>query len=150
ENCWAGLPEGTAYQFYVFVEQRRGVRRLEEALPPISGGTAKEKLFEEFRRARLQELTRLEDDGTAANLVQDRRHCLSATFQPIVAKSSALSGVLQDVTAQLKALAGRRPRQNGANGWETTYSALVEEATRFARRVEVGLSQMGLRYQRCK
>ena len=68
ENCWAGLPEGTAYQFYVFVEQRRGVRRLEEALPPISGGTPKEKLFEEFRKARLQELTRLEDDGSAANL----------------------------------------------------------------------------------
>ena len=33
ENSWAGLPEGTCYQFYVFVDQRRGVRRLEEALP---------------------------------------------------------------------------------------------------------------------
>ena len=147
ENCWSGLPEGTAYQFYVIVEQRRGVRRLQEALPPIVGGTAKDRLFEEFRRARLQELTRLEDNGTAANLVQDRRHYLCATFQPIVAKTSPLDGVL----GQLKTLLGRGSRPNGSNGgWETTYSALVEEAARFARRVEVGLSQMGLGYQRCR
>ena len=38
ENCWTGLPEGTFYQFYVFVDQRRGLRRLVQALPPITGG----------------------------------------------------------------------------------------------------------------
>jgi hypothetical protein len=44
ENCWSGLPEGTSYQFYVFVDQRRGVRRLEEALPPITGDGPKDAL----------------------------------------------------------------------------------------------------------
>ena len=84
ENCWSGLPEGTSYQFYVFVDQRRGVSRLAEALPPIVGDRRKEHLFEEFRRARLHELTRVEENGAAANLVQDRRHYLCATFRPIV------------------------------------------------------------------
>src|SRR5215468_12440551 len=68
ENCWAGLPEGTSYQFYVLVDARRGARRLEAALPPIVGDGAKERLLEEFRRARLQELTRDEEDGAPANL----------------------------------------------------------------------------------
>jgi hypothetical protein len=62
ENCWAGLPEATSYQFYVFVDQRRGVGRLEQALPPIVGDGAKERLFEEFRGA-APELTRIEDTG---------------------------------------------------------------------------------------
>ena len=41
-----------------------------------------ERLLEEFRKARLHELTRLEENGNAANLVQDRRHYLCATFRP--------------------------------------------------------------------
>ncbi len=148
ENCWAGLPEGTFYQFYVFVDQRRGVRRLEEALPPIVGPSAKERLLEEFRRARLNELTRIEDNGSAANLVQDRRHYLCATFRPVVPKTSPLDGVLHELGVRLRTAARRGgPRGNGR--WETTYAALVEEAKRFARRVEVGLSQMGLAFHRC-
>ncbi len=150
ENCWAGLPEGTFYQFYVFVDQRRGVRRLEEALPPISGESAKERLLEEFRKARLHELTRIEENGNAANLVQDRRHYLCATFRPIAPTSSAFDGALHEVVTRFKSWVGRggAPRSNGR--WETTYEALVEEAGRFARRVEVGLSQMGLGFERCK
>jgi hypothetical protein len=150
ENCWAGLPEGTSYQFYVLVDQRRGVRRLEEALPPIVGDGAKDRLFEEFRRARLQELTHIEASGAAANLVQDRRHYLCATFQPVVASTSPLDALRQGVAGRLRAWTRREasPRANGR--WETTYEALVDEATRFARRVEVGLSQMGLGYQRCR
>jgi len=150
ENCWAGLPEGTSYQFFVFVDQRRGVRRLEEALRPITGDGPKERLFEEFRRARLGELTRLEDGGAAANLVQDRRHFLCATFRPLVPKSSPWDGALQGLAGHFKRWTGRGSvlRPNGR--WETTYEALVEEASRFARRVEVGLSQMGLGFERCR
>ncbi len=150
ENCWAGLPEGTSYQFYVFVDQRRGVRRLEEALPPIGGDGPKERLLEEFRRARLHELTRMEENGAAANLVQDRRHYLCATFRPIVPKSSALDGTLQGITTLLKAWARRQPLPRSNGRWETTYEALAQEAARFARRVEVGLSQMGLGFERCR
>src|SRR5262245_63638957 len=53
ENCWSGLPEGTSYQFFVFVDQHQGRRRLEEALAPIRGASRREQLFEEFRRQRL-------------------------------------------------------------------------------------------------
>src|SRR5262249_15550100 len=55
------------------------------------------------------------------------------------------------ITDRFMSLVGRNAPPQRANGaWETTYSALVEEASRFARRVEVGLSQMGLAYQRCR
>jgi hypothetical protein len=150
ENCWAGLPEATSYQFFVFVDQRRGVSRLEDALPPIVGEGAKERLFEEFRKARLQELTRIEDNGAAANLVQDRRHYLCATFQPIIANSSALDGAFQGLAGRLKMWTRREPSPRPDGRWEKTYQSLVEEASRFARRVEVGLSQMGLGFQRCR
>ena len=125
------------------------MRRLEEALSPIIGESAKEQLLEEFRRARLRELTRIEENGAAANLVQDRCHYLCATFRPVVPKSSPLEHGLRKAPATLKMWArGRRaPRSNGR--WETTYEALTDEATRFARRVEAGLSQMGLGFQRC-
>src|SRR6266704_278936 len=136
ENSWAGLPEGTCYQFYVFVDQRRGVRRLEEVLPPIGGDGPKERLLEEFRRARLHELTRIEENGAPSNLVQDRRHYLCATFRPVVPKSSALDGPLQGITALLTAWARGEPVPRLTGRWETTYEALVEEAARFARRVE--------------
>jgi len=150
ENSWAGLPEGTCYQFYVFVDQRRGVRRLEEALPPIAGDGPKERLLEEFRRARLHELTRIEENGAPSNLVQDRRHYLCATFRPVVPRSSALAGTLQGISTLFKAWARREPRSPSNGRWETTYEALVEDAARFARRVEVGLSQMGLGFERCR
>jgi len=150
ENCWSGLPEGTFYQFFVFVDQRRGVRRLEEALPPIAGDGPKERLLEEFRRARLHELTRLEENGSAANLVQERRHFLVATFQPLVATPSPLDEALRDLRARLRALTGRSDSSSVNGRWETTYQALVEHAGRFARRVEVGLSQMGLGFARCR
>ena len=150
ENCWAGLPEGTFYQFYVFVDQRLGVRLLEAALPPISGDRPTERLLEEFRKARLRELTRLEENGNAANLVQDRRHYLCATFRPLIPRGSSLDGALHTVTTQLKAWVGRASAQPSNGRWEATYEGLVNEAGRFARRVEVGLSQMGLGFERCK
>ena len=147
ENCWSGLPEGTFYQFFVFVDQRRGIRRLEEALRPIRGDGPKERLLEEFRQARLRELTRLEDDGSAATLVQDRRHYVAATFRPALPDASSWDSTLQRTRDALRSWGpggGRKGR------WETTYETLVEEAARFARRVEVGLSQMGLRFERCQ
>jgi type IV secretory pathway VirB4 component len=147
ENCWSGLPEGTSYQFYVLVDQRRGVRRLEEALPPIVPSGSKAELFEEFRRARLSELTRLEDTGASANLVQERRHYVCATFKPLDASSSAVAGFLSQARQRLGALWGS-PRASSGK-WEATYEELLEETHRFARRVEVGLSQMGLGFQRC-
>lgn len=146
ENCWSGLPEGTSYQFYVLVDQRRGVRRLEEALPPIVPSSAKAELFEEFRRARLGELTRLEDTGASANLVQERRHYVCATFKPLDPGSTGIGGVLAEARQRFGSLFGAR-RSSGR--WEATYGELLEEAHRFARRVEVGLSQMGLGFQRC-
>src|SRR5260370_19439300 len=149
ENSWAGLPEGTCYQFYVFVDQRRGIRRLEDAMPPIAGDGPKERLLEEFRRARLDELTRIEENGAPSNLVQDRRHYLCATFRPVVQTSSSLAGTLQGISDLFQAWARREPRSR-SNRWQTTYEALVEEAARFARRVEVGLSQMGLGFERCR
>jgi hypothetical protein len=150
ENCWAGLPEGTFYQFYVFVDQRRGVRRLEETLPPISGDGPKERLLEEFRKARLHELRRIEESGNAANLVQDRRHYLCATFRPIVTTASHFDSALQEAVSRLKGWTGQEPKRPSKGRWETTYGGLVDEAGRFARRVEVGLSQMGLGFERCR
>jgi hypothetical protein len=146
ENCWSGLPEGTSYQFFVLVDQRRGLGRLDEALPPIVGETPKERLFEEFRRARWAELTRTEDGGAAAHLVQDRRHYLCATFRPVVPQTTPWDDLLKKVRETAKALLRRG---NGSTKWDATYQVLVEEAVRFGRRVEVGLSQMGLKYQRC-
>ncbi len=150
ENCWAGLPEGTFYQFYVFVDQRRGVRLLDAALPPISGDSPTERLLEEFRRARRHELTRLEETGNAANLVQDRRHYLCATFRPLIPSTSLFDGPLHTLSARLRGWVGQGGPARPKGRWETTYDALVEEAGRFARRVEVGLSQMGLGHERCR
>jgi type IV secretory pathway VirB4 component len=67
-----------------------------------------------------------------------------------VPKSSTLDGTLQEITRLLGAWTRkeRRPRSNGR--WETTYEALLGEAARFGRRVEVGLSQMGLGFERCR
>jgi len=148
ENCWAGLPEGTSYQFFVFVDQRAGVRRLLETLPPIAGGTPTEQLFEEFRRARVKELARLEEaSGTGVSLVQDRRHYLCASFRPAAFDSSRLQSRVKEV---MQSLLGTVPGRAVPGKWETTYEELLGEAARFARRVEVGLSQMGLRFERCR
>src|SRR5262249_14241002 len=103
-----------------------------------------------FRNARLRELTRLEDTGAGPNLVQDRRHYLSATFQPIVVKASPLKGLFQEFSARFGTWVRRGSSPHGRGRWETTYDALLDEAARFARRVEVGLSQMGLGYRRCR
>jgi type IV secretory pathway VirB4 component len=149
ENCWTGLPEGTFYQFYVFVDQRRGVRRLVQALPPIAGESPKDRLFEEFRKARLRELTREEEGGTAANLVQDRRHYLCATFTPVLPRPSALRRACDDVMGRFTTWLGGAGSRRSGGRWMTTYDTLVEQSRRFARRVEVGLSQMGLGFERC-
>src|SRR5262249_12780961 len=106
--------------------------------------------LEEFRRARLQELTRDEEDGAPANLVQDRRHYLCASFRLLVPRSSALDATLQGITRFLRVWTRRASRSCSNGRWETTYEALLEEAARFARRVEVGLSQMGLGFERCR
>jgi len=147
ENCWAGLPEGTFYQFYVFVDQQQGVRRLEDALRTIGGDGPKECLFEEMRRARLRELTRLQEDGTPASLVQDRRHYVAATFRPAMPQASTWRATLQRARESLSTWRDHGSLSDGR--WDKTYQDLLDEAARFARRVEVGLSQMGLRYQRC-
>ena len=150
ENCWTGLPEGTSYQFYVFVDQRRGFERLHEALPAITGDSPKEQLFEEFRQARLRELTRVDEAGAGGNLVQDRRHYLCATFKPTIRKAASPQGSLRDTAARISVWLGGPDKGRGRGRWLTTYDALVGEAARFARRVEVGLSQMGLGFQRCR
>ncbi len=147
ENAWAGLPEGTSYQFLVFVDQRRGVRKLLEALPPIAGEGRLEQLLEEFRKARVAELTEVEDAGAAVSLVQDRRHYLCANFRPASLDASRWQGVLKGLGQQLRAVLPGAPHAVGR--WEATYDDLLAEASRFARRVEVGLSQMGLRFERC-
>jgi type IV secretory pathway VirB4 component len=146
ENCWSGLPEDTSYQFYVFVDQRRGVGKLVEALPAITGDGPKEQLLEEFRKARVQELTRTDADGAPTSLVQDRAHYVCATFRPLVPDAGPWDGAIKKLRDA--AAAWTRGRRAG-DGWQATYDTLVEEASRFARRVEVGLSQMGLRFQRC-
>jgi len=131
ENCWTGLPEGTFYQFYVFVDQRRGVRRLVQALPPIAGENPKERLFEEFRKARLRELTREEEGGTAANLVQDRRHYLCATFTPVLPRPSALRRACDDAMGRFTTWVGGAGSRHPDGHWTTTYDTLVEQSRRF-------------------
>jgi hypothetical protein len=148
ENCWAGLPEGTSYQFYVFVDQRAGQRKLEGVLPPIRENGGREALFEEFRQARLSEMTKLEVAGVPMNRVQYRRHYLCATFQPVIADGSAWDRFRQRLRDLGSGWSG------GAAGaktdrWQATYDGLLEEAKRFARRVEVGLAQMGVGFERC-
>src|SRR5260370_31963161 len=119
-------------------------------MPPIAGEGTKERLLEEFRRARLDELTRIEKNGAPSNLVQDRRHYLCATFRPVVPKYSALDATLQGLRTLFKAWVRRGPWPRSNRRWQTTYDALVEEAARFARRTEAGLSQMGLGFERCR
>jgi type IV secretory pathway VirB4 component len=146
ENCWAGLPEGTSYQFLVLVDERRGARLLDEVLPPITGDGPRERLFEEFRRARLAEIARHGDSAPATGLVQDRRHFLCASFRPSALQHRGDGQPLGRVLTPLRAWAkgDRRSR------WEVRYEDLVQDATRFARRAEVGLAQMGLRFARCQ
>jgi type IV secretory pathway VirB4 component len=146
ENCWSGLPEGTSYQFFVLVDQRQGHRQLEEVLAAIPVQGPREQLFEEIRRARFAELTRHESNGAASNLVQERRHFLCATFQPAVGETSAWERLWQGA----RDISWRMPLSHPRPGrWQMTYEQLVAEAGRFARRVEVGLSQMGVGYERC-
>jgi type IV secretion system protein VirB4 len=150
ENCWAGLPEGTSYQFFVFVDQCQGRRQLEETLAPITGDSGRERLFEEFRRARLAELTRRETNGAPATLVQERRHYLCATFHPVMRDSKGWDRVAQAVRGAVGSWADVARRRRRPDQWQVTYEQLVEEAARFARRVEVGLAQMGVGFERAR
>ncbi len=122
ENCWSGLPEDTSYQFYVFVDQRRGVGKLVEALPAITGDGPKEQLLEEFRRARVQELTRTDADGTPTSLVQDRAHYVCATFRPLVPDAGPWALRVVKRTGPY-VIALRRPAQRAPD-----LSAVVEKA----------------------
>jgi hypothetical protein len=91
-------------------------------------------------------LTRTDADGAPTSFVQDRAHYVCATFRPLVPDAGPWDGAIKKLRDT--AAAWTRGRRAG-DGWQATYEALVEEASRFARRVEVGLSQMGLRFQRC-
>jgi hypothetical protein len=77
--------------------------------------------------------------------LQDRRHLLCASFHPAALRQGGWDKSRAGFLAQLVSLG----RKGTASRWEAAYEDLVQDAARFARRVEVGLAQMGLRSTRC-
>src|SRR6185436_4151784 len=64
-------------------------------------------------------------------------------------RPSALRRACNDVMGRCATWLGRAGSTRPGGRWMTTYDTLVEQSRRFARRVEVGLSQMGLGFERC-
>jgi type IV secretion system protein VirB4 len=148
ENVWSGLPEETSYQFYVLVDHVRGLRLVEQALPPIATDGPTSELLDEIRRARLDDLLRVETGGTGDSLVQERRHYLAATFRPSVFRDSGWRGRLRQVVHGI----GRfRTASDGdpADQYDSAYQRALADAATFNKQVAVALSQMGVGFERC-
>lgn len=149
ENAWSGLPEETRYQFYVSIDHSRGIRHLNAALPAIPDQSQTGQLFDEFRRARLKNLTRRAYTEGREILIQDRRHYLVATFHPLCLKRTALqrgAAFLRELLGDaLAATLGAEP----LSSYEEIYERIRQEATSYDRRITRALSaQHGLELRR--
>jgi hypothetical protein len=148
ENAFnSGVPDGTAWQFFVIVDHREGLQEIEQAFPPITDTSPVGLLFEEFRRSRVRELTKAEATAAGATLVQSRRHYLVVSFAP-----TALNAPLWREWA-LKARGWlRNGPPDGRMGWGKygdAYRRTLEQAARLDRAVRVALLQMALGFSRC-
>jgi hypothetical protein len=139
ENVVSGLPEGTSYQFYVFVDHLRGLSLVDRALPALP----EDSLLEELRKGRALALKRVEPGALGLDFVQERRHFLAATFRP---QSLRDPGVLGRLLASGRALF----RRGGDKRFAEVHEGLLQEAATFDKRVAVGLLQMGLGYARLR
>lgn len=142
DDAWSGLPEETQYQFLVLVDQRRGVRLIEGALPPVPIGDETSRVLEEFRRARFAELTR-PDTVAGSGTVQERRHYVAATFRPRALRKLPSSPWKQRARGWLRRAAP------GGSRYERAYESVLEETASFQRAIEVRLSQLALGFDRC-
>jgi hypothetical protein len=136
------LPEGTEYQFIVVVDKERGRAAVEACLPPIPQVDDRARVLEEFRGARLAQLTRASAGSGVPSFVQARRHYLTASFRP-----DCLEGLVRKgLRGRLRALIAGR---GGVTKWHEVYDSVLSGARRFERRVEYGLFQIGLGFSRC-
>jgi len=148
ENVWSGLPEETSYQFYVLVDHVQGLDLIDRALPEIRGEDSASALLEEFRRARVAELKRVEVGATGVSLVQERRHYLAATFRPSVFAGSGWRTTLSDAMRTVRRL-WRSWRDAGQDQYASAYGKALAEAATFDKHVFVALMQLGLAADRC-
>jgi hypothetical protein len=148
EHAWDGLPDTSRYQWYVLVDHKHGIQRINDALPPIANNDTTSQLFDEFRRARLRELTRREISNGHEMMIQERRHFLAATFTPKAFRKTLFERVYR--TARRWLDAGRQRRLPGSE-FEEAYNAVLKEAATFDRRVYRTLTvQQGLEFNRCE
>src|SRR5262249_10710137 len=118
-------------------------RLIEDALPPIPIGDETSRVLEEFRRARFAELTRL-DTVPEAEILQERRHYLAATFRPKALQKS--SGAVW----KQRARGWLRRTVEGRRGYEQAYEGVLEEAGSLQRAIDVRLGQLGVGIERCR
>ena len=138
ENAWGQLSEETRYQYFVLVDHKKALKRLDRAMPPIPDSGATSRLLEEFRRARLDEFTRAELQ------IQERRHYLVATMRPKALKPRSF---IEWLSAPLRKLFGGRGNREK---FESAYEAVLAETAILDRRIFRALTtQQGLESRRC-
>jgi hypothetical protein len=140
ESVLSGLPEETAYQFYVLVDHHRGLSLVDAAFPPIGEGG--DGLLEEIRLGRLRELKRMDPGPSGPWFVQDRRHFLAASFAP---RSLRRGGVGRGIGRLLGVLGGAASSERHR---EEAVRSVVQEAATFDTRVGAALTQLGLGFTR--
>lgn len=143
DDAWSSLPEGTQYQFLVLVDQLRGARAVADSLPPIPVVNEASQVLEEFRRARVAELTRV-DPAPGGGMVQERRHFLACTVRPKALQKSIVRTWRQRAEGWLGRVA------SGSGRYERAFESVLEEAASFQRAIEVRLAQLGLGLERCR
>jgi hypothetical protein len=156
ENVWSSLPENTSYQFIVLVDERRGLEHLQAAVPPIPATSATNRLLEEFRQARYDELLRVRAE-TDALTIQQRRHYFAATFRPAILRTSLTRETLLRLRELVRGVPGlnkvvpedARYAPGRGGRFETAYDRIMNEAAWFHRRLQSALDQQDLRARRC-
>jgi hypothetical protein len=142
ENVISGLPEETAYQFYVLVDQQRGRDLVARALPPLPEGLS---LLEEMREGRARELTRVDSSLSGPSFLQERRHVLAATLAPRTLLGTTWA---ERISRTLLALA--RPWETQEADRRESLAAALQETATFDKRVRAALLQLGLGFERLR
>jgi type IV secretory system conjugative DNA transfer VirD4/TraG family protein/type IV secretion system CagE/TrbE/VirB family protein len=148
ENVFnSGVPDGTAWQFFVLVDHEAGLREIDRALPPITDPSPSGRLFEEFRQSKVDELMRVETSAAGAAMVQARRHYVVVSFAP----RSLDASLWREWTLKVRGWFSRGDGdlRNGWGKYGDAYRRTLEQAARMDRAVRVALLQMGLGFRRC-
>jgi TraG P-loop domain/CagE, TrbE, VirB family, component of type IV transporter system len=149
ENAFnSGVPDGTAWQFFVLVDHREGLLEIERALPPITDPSPPGCLFEEFRQAKVRELARVDASSAGATMVQARRHYVVVSFAPRSLDVSLWREWMLKARGLLSM--GDAALRNGWGKYGDAYARTLEQAARLDRAVRVALLQMALGFRRCE